>query len=576
MKIKFKEKYLSIDQFNDVELPDFTILTGVNGSGKSHLLQAIEQAKIEVEDIGKSDIVHFNYETFRLENEGRFNAYQFTTEKDAAWNIFEQYVKNSSTSWKNELGEDYIKIVKLATDKYKNIWDLHKKDFSDNNFAAYEKLLRYKQNFRNLFRDNNNLKNNQQAKALFVLIKQLSYSIDEITRQDFNDLYKPFDFKNDFLPLQLGKVIWNYYVKFNQNQSNELQNSKYRKNYPVLGKEDFIRKYGEKPWDVVNKILEAFDSLDYRINSPEGTDPYDNYQLKLAHTKREGLEVDFDALSSGERVLMALVASVYKTSTDKHFPSLLLLDEVDTSLHPSMMQNLLDVINDIFLSRGVKVILVTHSPTTIALASDDSIYVMNKEGRDRIVKTDKNKALSILTEGFATLDEGIKLFDQISRKKLTVITEGYNTGYIRKAINYFGLTIKKDVEIISGIESRSGKEQLKVLFEFFIRAPHDDQVIFVWDPDMTAEMSGQNNTTPYVLGKNENNQKVTTGIENLFSESLFDDKFYVEKPKADGGYHKSLDKNKFKTHILAIGTKNDFEQFKPLVEKLKELLNNKA
>jgi len=84
MKLKFKEKHLSIDQFSEAMLPDFTILTGVNGSGKSHLLQAIEQAKVEVEGIGKSDIVHFNYETFRLENEGRFNAYQFTTEKESA------------------------------------------------------------------------------------------------------------------------------------------------------------------------------------------------------------------------------------------------------------------------------------------------------------------------------------------------------------------------------------------------------------------------------------------------------------------------------------------------------------
>jgi predicted ATPase len=575
MKVKFKEKHLSIDQFNDVELPDFTVLTGVNGSGKSHLLQAIEDAQVEVEDIGKSDIVHFNYETFRLENEGRFNAYQFTTEKDSAWNIFEQHVKGNATSWKNELGEDYRKIVEVATDKYKSIWDLYKKDFSDDDSAAYEKLQKYKQNFGNHFRNNGNLKNNQQAKALFSLIKQSSYSIDEIKREDFNDLYKPFDFKNDFLPSQLGKVIWNYYVKFNQNQSNELQNSKYGKNYQVLSEADFIRKYGEKPWDVINKILKAFDSLDYRINSPEGADPYDSYQLKLIHTKRESLEVDFGALSSGEKVLMALVASVYKTSTDKHFPNLLLLDEVDTSLHPSMIQNLLDVINDIFLSRGVKVILVTHSPTTVAIAPEDSIYVMNKDGKDRIVKTDKNKALSILTEGFATLDEGIKLFDQISRKKLAVITEGHNTDYIQKAVEYFGSAIKNDVEIISGIESRSGKEQLKVLFEFFVRAPHDNQVVFVWDHDMTTKMDSKNNTTPYVLKKNQNNNKVTTGIENLFGEDLFTDEFYIEKPKADGGYHKSLDKNKFKTHILTNGAQNDFQQFGPLIKKLEELLNDK-
>ncbi len=316
--------------------------------------------------------------------------------------------------------------------------------------------------------------------------------------------------------------------------------------------------------------------LDYKINSPEGSRPLDAYQLKLVHTKRDGLEVDFGDLSSGERVLMALVASVYKTSADKHFPSLLLLDEIDTSLHPSMIQNLLDVINDIFLSRSVKVILVTHSPTTIALAPDNSIYIMNKEGRDRIVKADKDESLSILTEGFATLDEGIKLFDQISRKKLTVMTEGYNTEYINKALDYYGSDIKCEIEVISGIESRSGKDQLKTLFDFFVRVPHNNQVVFVWDLDMTSIMSSKNNTTPYILEKNQDNDKVIAGIENLFDKNLFTDEFYTKKPKPDGGYHISLDKNKFKEHILSNGTKDDFERFKPLIEKLYCCLNNKS
>ena len=574
MKIKFKEKYLSIDQFNEVELPDFTVLTGVNGSGKSHLLQAIEQAKVEVEGIEASDVVHFNYENFRLENEDKFNAYQFTTEKDKAWELFEKHVKDNIVSWKNELGDDYKKIVNLALDKDKSIWDLHKKDFDEVDVVAHEKLLKYKQRVSNLFRNNKNLQNNQQAKALLILIKQFPYSIDEITKQDFDDIYRPYDFKNDFLPSQLGKVIWDYYVKFHQNQTNEFHNEKYKTKYPVLTEEEFIRKHGEKPWDLVNKILKAFDSLDYRINSPEGSRPYDSFQLKLVHTKRDGLEIDFSALSSGERVLMALVASVYKTSADKHFPSLLLLDEIDTSLHPSMIQNLLDVIVDIFILRGVKVILVTHSPTTIALAPDDSIYVMNKDGKDRIVKADKNEALSVLTEGFATLDEGIKLFDQISRKRLTVITEGHNTNYIQKALDYFGSNLKSNVEIISGIEGRSGKEQLKTLFEFFVRAPHENQVIFIWDSDMTAQMSSKNNTIPYILEKNENNKKVTSGIENLFDEKLFTEEFYIGKPKSDGGYYKSLDKNKFKTYILANGTEESFKYFKPLIDFLENLLKD--
>ena len=86
---------------------------------------------------------------------------------------------------------------------------------------------------------------------------------------------------------------------------------------------------------------------------------------------------------------------------------------------------------------------------------------------------------------------------------------------------------------------------------------------------MTEKLEEKNNTMPYIFKKNENNSKVTTGIENLFSENLFTDNFYKEKPKSDGGYHKTLDKNTFQAHMLANGTKEDFEKFRPLIEELK-------
>ena len=303
-------------------------------------------------------------------------------------------------------------------------------------------------------------------------------------------------------------------------------------------------------------------------------DTHENYKLKLVHTEKKNLEIDFNALSSGERVLMALVASTYKSSTDGHFPGLLLLDEVDTSLHPSMVQNLLDVINDTFLLREVRVILVTHSPTTIALVPDDSIFVMTKTGENRIIKSSKNDALQILTEGFATLDEGIKLFDQISRKSLSVITEGQNTEYIQKALEYYGSDLKNEVEIITGVESKSGKNQLKTLFDFFVKVPHTNKVVFVWDPDVTSKLSSLNYTFPFIFESNNLNNKVKNGIENLFDKSLFKDEFYTKKPKPDGGYHKSLDKRKFKKHILTNGKKEDFQNFKPLIEKMKNILNS--
>ncbi len=122
------------------------------------------------------------------------------------------------------------------------------------------------------------------------------------------------------------------------------------------------------------------------------------YVFKLKH-KYKDIEISFEDLSSGEKILMALVASIYKSQSDGVFPDILLLDEIDATLHPSMIKNLLKVIENIFLAKGVKVIFTTHSPTTVALAPNDSIYVMKKDGLDRIQKTSKEKAIKILTEG---------------------------------------------------------------------------------------------------------------------------------------------------------------------------------
>ncbi len=235
-----------------------------------------------------------------------------------------------------------------------------------------------------------------------------------------------------------------------------------------MPEEDFIKLHGEKPWDVINTILSSFSSLEYKINSPEGIDYFSNFQLKLIHTKINDLEIGFEHLSSGERILMALVASIYKSSSDNHFPDILLLDEIDASLHPSMTRSLLKVINDIFISKGVKVILVTHSPSTIALANPESIYLMNKFGENRLEKADKDIALSILTEGFATLNEGKLLFENIiqSNKDCILFTEGKtDIEHIRIAKDKLSID-----DLDFDIFSCGGADKLK---QFLIGIPKD-------------------------------------------------------------------------------------------------------
>ena len=580
MKLEFKEQFKSISEFNPIEIEDFTILTGVNGSGKSHLLEAIQRKKVITHGFEDSNnIIYFNYENFKLEDESMFDNREVTSGREAGWQFFETTIKNEILSYKSQLGGNYEKIVNIAREKNKSIWDLHKEDFNDD--SIYELFQKnYKQPIINYFQrtTSENRRSHlvsNQLRSIISLAKTLPYSMDEITEEDFSYFYKPIILKNNFLPLRVGRYFFDYHVLHETNFIRKFENQERGLNKSFLSDSDFEKRYGPKPWEIVNEILETFDTLNYKVNSPTGTSILDHFALKLLHTKNKNLEIGFGQLSSGEKILMALVFSIYKTSFDNLFPEILLLDEIDTSLHPSMIQNLLDVIEQTFLKRGVKVILVTHSPTTIALAPEETIFVMEKYGQDRIKKKDKREALSILTEGYATLDEGLVLLDQISKKEFCIFTEGNNTEYIKKALDFFGEKSKDRIEIMSGIKDRSGDSQLKTLFDFFSKMPHNNKILFVLDCDVKTLFTDTDNTFSYIFSKNDDNPKVKKGIENLFPEKCFtDDFYYVGTGNDDGGAHISLNKKEFKNHMISNGTKEDFKNFMPLIERINNIIGN--
>ncbi|HHT9136864.1 MAG TPA: hypothetical protein ACFYEK_06400, partial [Candidatus Wunengus sp. YC60] len=192
MRLIYKQPYLSIDQFNPVEIPDFVVLTGINGSGKSHLLDAIDKRHVAVEGMENPHIVLFNYETFKLDNEQAFNAHQLSSERESAWQYHQQHIKNQAHNWRTSLGGTYEGLKSSCRSKNKSLWSL-----------TVDSLVSYKQQFKKFF-NQQSVRQNQQAQGIYSLAKQLPYSIDEIGHDDFVRLYKPFVFKNDFLPHQLG------------------------------------------------------------------------------------------------------------------------------------------------------------------------------------------------------------------------------------------------------------------------------------------------------------------------------------------------------------------------------------
>ena len=261
---------------------------------------------------------------------------------------------------------------------------------------------------------------------------------------------------------------------------------------------------------------------------------------------------------------------IFKLKYNNNLPKIILFDEVDSNLHPTMIKILLKVIDETLLKNETKVIMVTHSPTMVALAPEESIYIMNKFGKNRLEKKPKNEALSILTEGLATLESGFSLLDELSQSELTIITEGRNKNYIKKALELFDC---KHVTVLDNLEDITGETQLKTYFKFFSKIAHTQKVLFIWDCDVSKIPSDENNTYAYKFENNIENTIAKKGIENLFDESLFD-KYSTKIEYSQGEKRIEFDQRRkadLEEHILSKNNINDFQKFKAMIDYINQI-----
>ncbi len=606
MKVKFSKQYKSIEFLPDINLPDFTILTGVNGAGKTHLLEGMSSGHIQLE-IGNrrvGSMVYFNYQDFIV--------------KQAQLQQATQQPNQGSPMQKIRKFQDQSVIngeLKIVQDKMRPLFvgpyaeNENTREESSVYQFIFQKMLRmnidgsderpiFEEIMKAIATTSTNRGNNLALTGIKAIYLEVIGAINNIEKNSNDDeLVKKYYLfskgakvslmnltseqvlhKEDVLGQELMDEFTAYRVTQTQNDLQKIRSDR-GENAHYLDEDQFKMHYGVPPWDTLNQVLKKYSCNGYsipvnQIPHPSFRGGIENFRPPLRLVNQStNQHIGPEDLSSGEKTLLALALTVYRQRKGKLFSDVLLLDEIDGSLHPSMIQQLLDVLENVFVREyGMKILLVTHSPTTIALAPDSSIFIMHRDGEntERIQKKDKGIALKILTEGYATLDEGIRLFDQISRKEISILTEGRNAQYLEKANEFFGDLNR--IEVITEAEGISGEKQLRTLYDFFFRVNHKNKVFFVWDCDAIKQrgLSKSNNTIPYVFLKNDENKTVETGIENLFSQELVR-KFYAdEEMHKSGSKFTRMDKNKLREHLISHGSKNDFSKFKPLFELIKE------
>lgn len=369
MNIEIKKEWKSIKSGKAFVLPDFTVLTGKNGSGKTHLLEVLTQnthAVITTDDgltLQNIKYIPFNGLNPQIVDTSTYN--DIISRKEREWKILHKQIEEVNKHWDGDVHNYLYNVINIKK----------------------EEIQRY----------------------LGHWYKKANNDITKLT-EEF--VYENFEICSDeILSSQFATIFKLYYINLEENYYHAYLNANRNGHYKVLTNDEFEKKYGPKPWILINSMLQKA-GLSYKVNDPEGTSREESFNLKLTDVNT-GIEIKVADLSTGEKVLMSLALAIYNTKENGTRPDILLLDEPDAPLHPQFSKVLIEsAIDSIVKTAGVKVIITTHSPSTVALAPEDSIYRMNKN-TSRPEKITKLQAISILTKDIDNLRVSIENRRQI-------------------------------------------------------------------------------------------------------------------------------------------------------------------
>lgn len=232
----------------------------------------------------------------------------------------------------------------------------------------------------------NSFKQQPTASINRDLVKRLGKAKpNEITKEIFVEHY-PLTYSRAHLQAgqSMADVFYDYRIKQLELKLEGLEDGQ------------IAQRLGEAPWTILRQIIQEA-KLNFEITDPSHLPLRGTFVFKISDTKT-GVNVNLSDLSSGEKVLISLAFMLFNSQQGHVFQKLLLLDEPDAHLHSAMSRQFIDVVKNVLVDKiGIMVIMTTHSPSTVILAPEGSLFEMSKSGQRLIKAQSKNHAVSLLT-----------------------------------------------------------------------------------------------------------------------------------------------------------------------------------
>jgi len=351
---------------------ELVILSGVNGAGKSQIIDIIRQNNHN----SNNSNININ-STIQIDNQNlNKNQIEYRSFKE---NITIPEITQSTS-------QTFISSLVNALSFYKNY------KLNPNNQPNYSDSC---------------------IKAKNILLKKYTeeeFNSGKIKDDDFKRLLREENFiwrQNDIFTNSVGEIFFSYALKVQKGRAEVGKN----------GGEAFDESsLGIAPWEALNNLFIKL-KLDYRFkNNYEISGVEIDEQPKLFSINNDGnLNTseprELKDLSDGEKTIISLCfASLSGTTSEEK--KVLLLDELDAVLNPSLIEMFFTVIQEYFIDKGIMVIMSTHSPATISLAPEYTrYYEVFKEGLD-------SRILSVNRDDYAELQKvNRQFYDKIENQE---------------------------------------------------------------------------------------------------------------------------------------------------------------
>lgn len=145
MKLSFARTARSISAFENTELPDFTVLTGLNGAGKTHLLRNIKDGDIAVEGISRNGVHYYDLLSYQLEEPPKLNHKQIVDQANQAWDFLQGQGNRPKRNWRLQAENFYNRIFGESTVPDRIAWQTKEPNHPDTDkFEQYEREVEEK------------------------------------------------------------------------------------------------------------------------------------------------------------------------------------------------------------------------------------------------------------------------------------------------------------------------------------------------------------------------------------------------------------------------------------------------